>query len=354
MELLQVPHPATHNLIGGWTMKRAALLLVLLTLPAVGQGVSDEFLQHWNYDKSAPLNIKQTGVEDHKGIKVYDITYFSPVGDRAPVVGPNGGIVAAYLVVPPGKGPFPAVIYSHWCMDGSDKKNRTEFLAEALVLARSGVISLLPDEVRVRPGFPEPAKDQSPLNEEQFALPVQQVINLRRGADLLLARNDVDSARLAYVGHSVGAEAGGYLTGVDKRLKAFVLMAAGLSDEVELKTKAYQDLRKQIGADRFDAFVAQHSWTDIGKYVSHAAPATVFLQYASHDDYFSSDEAKQYAEVVSEPKKFKIYDAPHALNAEATLDRVAFLAKQLSFRPPDAKAVARIPVLVQPRSPPAQ
>ena len=127
-------------------------------------------------------------------------------------------------------------------------------------------------------------------------------------------------------------------------------MAAGFSDEVEMKTKAYQDLRLQIGAERFDAFVAQHSWTDIGKYVSHAAPATVFLQYASHDDYYSSDEAKQHAEVVSEPKEFKIYDAPHALNAEATRDRVAFLAKQLSFRPPDAKAVAGIPILVQPPS----
>jgi dienelactone hydrolase len=331
-------------------MKSAALLLVCLALPAAGQRVSDEFLQHWNYDKAAPLNIKQTGVEDHQGIKVYDITYSSPVGDRGPVVGPNGGIVAAYLVIPPGKGPFPAVIYGHWCMDGSDKKNRTEFLAESLVLARSGVISLLPDEVRVRPGFPEPAKDQSPLNEEQFGLGVQQVINLQRGADLLLARKDVDSARLAYVGHSCGAQWGGVLTGVDKRFKALVLMAAGFSDEVEMKTKAYQDLRLQIGAERFDTFVAQHSWTDIGKYVSHAAPATVFLQYASHDDYYSSDEAKQHAEVVSEPKEFKIYDAPHALNAEATRDRVTFLAKQLSFRPPDAKAVAGIPILVQPPS----
>jgi dienelactone hydrolase len=332
-------------------MKRYALLLLLLALPALGQGVSDEFLQYWSYDKSAPLNVKQTGIEDHQGIKVHDITYSSPVGQRSAVVGPNGGIVSAYLVVPSGKGPFPAVIYGHWCMPGSEKMNRTEFLAEALVLARSGVISLLPDHVMVRPGFPRTAKSQEPLNEEQFGIGVQQVINLQRGADLLLARKDVDRARLAYVGHSCDAQAGGYLTGIDRRFKAFVLMAGDLSDEADLKTQRFQALRQQIGAEHFDAFVAQHTWSDTGKYVSHAAPAFVFLQYASHDSFISSDLAKQYEEVVSNPRQFKIYDAEHALNAEATQDRVAFLAKQLSFRPPDKKAVTGIPVLPQPPMP---
>jgi dienelactone hydrolase len=327
-------------------MKQLAIFLVLMAMRAGVQGVNDQFLHHYDYDKTAPLNIKQNGIEDHGGVKVYDITYASPVGDRAAVVGPNGGVVAAYLVVPPGKGPFPAVIYGHWCMPGSDKMNRTEFLAEALVLARSGVISLLPDHVMVRPGFPAP--NQTPLNEEQFAIGIQQIINLQRGADLLLARKDVDRAHLAYVGHSCNAQMGGYLSGIDKRFKAFVLMAGDLSDEVTLKTKMFQDYRQKVGAERFDAFVAQHTWTDTGRYVSHAVPAFVFLQYATHEPFLNGDLAKQYAAVVSEPKKLRIYDAEHALNAEATRDRVAFLAQQLSFRPPDAKAVAGIPPLAQP------
>jgi hypothetical protein len=62
----------------------------------------------------------------------------------------------------------------------------------------------------------------------------------------------------------------------------------------------------------------------------------------------NGDMAKQYFEIVSEPKKLKIYQAPHALNAEATRDRIAFLAEQLSFKPPDAKVVAAIPTLAQP------
>jgi dienelactone hydrolase len=144
-------------------------------------------------------------------------------------VGPNGGIVTAYLIVPRGPGPFPAVIYGHWCMPGSDKKNRTEFLDEALVLAHSGVISLLPDHVSVHPGFVE---DPTPLNEQQIDVEVQQDVNLRRGADLLLARKDVDP-----------------------KLKAFVIMAGDISFEVDKKTKAFEDYRQKVGPEKFDAYI---------------------------------------------------------------------------------------------------
>ena len=57
---------------------------------------------------------------------------------------------------------------------------------------------------------------------------------------------------------------------------------------------------------------------------------------------------KQYFELVSEPKKLKVYEAPHALNAEATRDRIAFLAEQLSFKAHDGKTITAIPALVQP------
>jgi dienelactone hydrolase len=270
------------------------------------------------------------------------------VGERAAAVGPNGGTVTAYLVVPAGKGPFPAVIYGHWCMPGSAKKNRTEFLDEAIVLGQSGVLSLLPDHVIVHPGFVE---NNTPLNENQIAVEVQQDVNLRRGADLLLARKDVDPKRIAYVGHSCDATAGGFLSGIEKRFKAFVIMAGDLSHEVDKTTKAFQEYRQKVGPEKLDAFTAKFSWMDAGKYVSQARPAVMFLQYATDEPLLNGDLAKRYFEIVSEPKKLKIYEAPHALNSEATRDRLAFLAQQLSFKPLDAKTVAAIPALVQPAWP---
>src|ERR1700730_8358065 len=323
----------------------SAHVVLLLVAGASAQESYDQLLHHWCYDASAPLNIKQAGIEDRDSVKIYDISFSSPVNGRSAAVGPNGGTVTAYLIVPSGQGPFPAVIFGHWCMPGSEKKNRTEFLDEATVLAHSGVISLLPDHVIVHPGFVE---DNTPLNEQQIAVEVQQDVNLRRGADLLLARKDVDPRRLAYVGHSCDGSAGGFLSGVEKRFKAFVIMAGDLSFDIDRKTKTFQEYRQKTGADKFDTFAAKYSWMDAGKYVSHAAPATMFLQYASDEPFLNSDMAKQYFEIVSKPKKLKIYSAPHALNLDATRDRFAFLAEQLSFKPPDDKTVTAIPGLVQP------
>lgn len=244
-------------------MKLLACLILLSASFAFTQESYEQLLHHWDYDKSVPLNVKQAGVHDREGVKIYDISYASPVGDRGVAVGPNGGNVTAYLVVPSGKGPFPAVIYGHWCMPGSDKKNRKEFLDEAVVLAHSGVVSLLPDHVTVRPGF---VQDNKPLNETQVAVEVQQDVNLRRGADLLLARKDIDPRRMAYVGHSCDAVSGGFLSGIEKRFKAFVIMAGGLSDEVDQSTQVFKDYRQKVGPKKFDAFVAKFDWMDAGKY----------------------------------------------------------------------------------------
>jgi hypothetical protein len=140
----------------------------------------------------------------------------------------------------------------------------------------------------------------------------------------------------------------GFLSGIDKRFKAFVLMAGPLSDEVALKSKAYQDYRKKVGPERFDAFAAKHSWTDPGKYVSHSEGIPKLLQFATDEPVLNPARAKEYLPYVSEPKMLKIYEAPHALNAEATRDRIDFLANQIGFTAPEPKAIAGVPALVQP------
>jgi len=104
--------------------------------------------------------------------------------------------------------------------------------------------------------------------------------------------------------------------------------------------------RQKIGAEKFDAFVAKYAWTDQGKYVSHAAPAHVFLQYATEEPFITPDRARQYAAVVSEPKQFKLYDAPHSLNAEARRDRIQFLIEQLGLKPVSEAQIASIRIFI--------
>lgn len=312
-------------------------LCLLIAAPSLF-GQDADLLRHFDYDRKASLDIQETGVEHRGSVTIHDISYASPKGGRVP----------AYLVVPGGNGPFAAIIWGHWYMPGSEFLNRKEFLAEAVALAPSGVVSLLTDGPIARPGHVE---DKAPLSDQDATDLVQQVIDMQRAADLLLSRTDVDAKRLAYVGHSYDATVGGFLSGIDKRFKAFVLMAGTLSDQVYMKSKEYQDFRRKVGAEKFDAYQAKYAWLDPGKYVSHAAPAVVFLQYGSQEQYLNPDRDREYAAIVSEPKRFKLYDAPHALNAEARRDRVAFLAEQLSFKAPSSAVIAAIPDLPQPAVP---
>ena len=314
------------------------LFIVSFMIGSIAAAQDADVVRRLHYDREAPLDVRETGVEQHGGVAVRDISYASPKGGRVP----------AYLVVPDGKGPFAAVIWGHWYWENSEFRNRKEFLAEAVALAHAGVVSLLTDGPIARPGHTE---DKVPLTEQQATDLIQQIVDMRRGADLLLARRDVDQKRLAYVGHSYNASVGGILSGIDKRFKAFVLMAGGLSDELDLKTKEVQDYRQKIGPEKFDAFTAKNAWLDPGKFVSHASPATVFLQYARQETFLTPERARAYAALVSEPKRFKEYDAPHALNAEARRDRIAFLTEQLNLKPLDPKLIADVPDLPQPPEP---
>jgi dienelactone hydrolase len=298
-----------------------------------------ELVRRFDYDAKAPLDLKIISSQKRGDSTVYDITYASP----------KGGVVPAYLVVPAtGKGPFAAVVWGHWYWTNSEMRNRKQFLDEAIALASAGVVSLLTDGPIARPGY---VADRNPLSEQRAAEKVQQVIDMRRGVDLLLTRKDVDPTRLAFVGHSYNASVGATLSGVDHRFKAFVLMAGSISDDVIRKTGGFEQFRKQVGPETFDAYMASHVYLDEGKFVSHAAPATVFLQYATQEPFLTPEVARGFEKVVSEPKRFKLYDAPHALNAEARRDRIAFLTEQLKLKPLRAQVIDAIPDLFQPPRP---
>src|SRR5579884_4052412 len=100
-------------------MKAVICAVTLFLSSAFAQQSGSKLARHWDYDKHAPLKFQQQSVRERDGVKIYEITYSAPVDDRGALAGPNAGLVTASLVVPPGRGPFPALIYGHWCMPGS-------------------------------------------------------------------------------------------------------------------------------------------------------------------------------------------------------------------------------------------
>ena len=85
-------------------LTRLVQFVFLIGVPLLSATVSlaqdPELLRHFDYDRTAPLNVKRIGVQ-HRGLAaVFDITYDSL----------KGRVVPAYLVVPKGRGPFAAVV----------------------------------------------------------------------------------------------------------------------------------------------------------------------------------------------------------------------------------------------------
>ena len=81
--------------------------------------------EHFDYDVTAALGVKEVSVQQRDSVSIHDITYISR----------DGGEVPAYLVVPKGSGKFAAVLWGHWLMPNSPTSNREEFLDEAIACA---------------------------------------------------------------------------------------------------------------------------------------------------------------------------------------------------------------------------
>ena len=303
-------------------MKRAFPLLLLVAVfceTALAQNQSTHEL--FDYDQNAPLDVKEVGTIDRDGVRIHDLTYASP----------KGGRITAYLVTPARRGRFAGIVFGHWGYG-----TRTEFLTEAMVYARAGVVSLLVDDLDVRPA---PWRRNAPGSEPEAVRNnfIQSVVDLRRGIDLLRARSDVDPERIAYVGHSSGAHWGAILSAVDRRLKTVVLMA-GVPNETTILMDSddpdYVSFRQTTPREQLDNYFKIISSLDAINYVSQAAPTPLLFQFARFERYFNEAAMQRYAQAASEPKLVLWYDTGHELNdLRALMDRANWLQKYLRFEP---------------------
>lgn len=304
---------------------RKILWLVLLVAAscdaARAQNLSDAVRQMFDYDRNAPLDVKETSVINRDGVAIHDITYASP----------KSGRVTAYLIVPTGKQHCAGIVFGHWGYG-----NRTEFLPEAILYARAGVVSLLVDDLDVRPA---PWRRNAPGTEPEAVREnfIQSVIDLRRGIDVLQARSEIDPNRIAYVGHSSGAHWGAILSAVDRRLKTVVLMAGVPAEKtilLESDDPDYVSFRQSTPKEQLDNYFRIVSPLDAINYVPHSRPTPLLFQFARFEQYFNEAAMEQYARAASDPKLVLWYDTGHALNdVRALADRANWLQRHIGMKP---------------------
>ncbi len=266
---------------------------------------------NFSYNRKLSLDVEEIGVEYKNDISIHDISYASLAEGR----------IRAYLVQPTGKGPFAGIVFVH-----PGPGSRSSFLEEAVMLARMGAISLLIDAPWAYAEFGERVMNMTP--EDIRTMFIQTAVDIRRGVDLILSQRNADADRTGYVGHSFGALLGGVLSGVEKRVKAYALMA-GTGSFTDVAVLNMPDLKGQ----RLEEYRRNMEPIDPIHYIGHAAPSALFFQFGLRDAFYPRENFLEYYDAGSEPKLIKWYDADHySLNEEGRSDRIEWLSMQLGLK----------------------
>jgi len=256
-----------------------------------------ELVKLFDYDTAEPLGYTQTeasATEQAEGSTVCDISYQS-----------GGYTVPAKLVMPDGEGPFPAVLYAHgWTLGPGF------FVPEMQELAREGYAGL----AIVGPEHRAPFAELDTFDaDKEIAANVGYVVDLRRAIDLLETLPTIDAARLGFVGHSIGAQVGGLLSGVDDRIDAYVLMdlVGYYSDPVWGNPPM-----KGVGTEEERArYLDRIAVLNAASYVSRNSGAAFLVQASTDDGPIPNKEA--FFEAAPEPKTLWWWDGGHSFGCES-------------------------------------
>jgi dienelactone hydrolase len=260
------------------------------------------------YDAGAALGVQSRQVATGRAGSIQDLSYTSPRGGRVP----------ALLVLPASKGKHPAVVLMHG--SGGDRR---ELLGLAAGLAARGIVGMTIDSPVAR------LKTQTlpagvPGVRRRNALLEQEVVDLRRAADVLRSRPEVDPARLGYLGFSAGARSGAILSGVEPRIGSFVLISGG-ADPVSAYVKgATPALRKQI--------VPLLQDVDPLRWIRRARPNTIFFQDGKRDEVVPRRALVALIRAAPKPQRVRWYAGGHSPNGREQADALAWLAQRLSAR----------------------
>jgi dienelactone hydrolase len=296
-------------------MRQAVVCFLAVTLVACGgsESASKPGAEIYEYDRSKPLAMRDNGVVNKNyPVKVRDISFAGP-SERVP----------SYLLTPPGKGPYPAVIYLHGA--GGD---RLEMVYTASWLAGRRAVALTVEspyspnrEIQLGPGV-------EGLRRERDRT-VMGIVELRRAVDLLQSLPEVDDDRIGFVGYSAGARSGAILAGVEPRIRAFVFMSGGedtVDEFMALVSPAQRDEVRPLLDD-----------TDGVRFIGQASPAKLLFQAGRRDEVVPRNALETLIRAGSDPKEVKWYDAGHALNKNAQRDQLEWLSDVLEIEGPPVK-----------------
>lgn len=237
----------------------------------------------FEYDRSEPFDLISGVTYPKYGATVQQISFKH-----------DGEYVGALLVTPTGQGPFPVVVYA----PGSNTAG-TMWLKDAGKLAKKGYAGLLLDES----GGPFWQFEGIP---DGLAY-VNYVKDGRRALDLLETMPDIDASRMGFVAWSNGSRLGSFLSGVDDRIRAFVLV--GLNNEDVTTWSADEQADLKAGGVSLEGYATQMSIFDPALYFSRNKDARFLFIWG--DKELTPVVKQWYLDSAPRHSGMHLYDGGH-------------------------------------------
>jgi dienelactone hydrolase len=264
------------------------------------------------YEAAAPLNLKTTLESTANGVEVSALTFASP----------DGGSATGLLFDPVGRaGPRPGIVLMH----GAPGSARA-MAGHGLGLAAHGAVVVAIDAPFARRSGP-----WLRFTPDDRAEQIQLIKDLQRAVDVLRTRPNVDPQRIAYIGISYGGAMGALFAGIERRLKAAVLVVADgglVSHSTGPEDAGF--MSSLSCAARSDWFRAMVPIEPI-RFIPHAAPTPLLLQNGRLDNLVPPADAEALHAAAPASATIRWYSAGHGLNAQALADRHEWLNGQIGL-----------------------
>jgi dienelactone hydrolase len=259
----------------------------------------EDLAAQFAYDASAPVAIVERGSVPDGALTVRDIEF-----------GGASGRARAYVITPSSGGPRPAMVF----VAGSNQR-REDIRADAIVVARRGVVALVLEQSQIIAGRPQIWTFTAQDREEA----IETVIHARRAIDLLAGQGDVDPTRIGYYGFSYGAWLGAVTAAVDRRVSLVVLRSGGPQILAEIARASSRTLTPEY--TRLMGTVDQMSYAP-------SITVPVLVQNGSRDATYTAEQMRAWQERIGGAKTARMYDAGHTLDAAANADALAWIAER--------------------------
>jgi dipeptidyl aminopeptidase/acylaminoacyl peptidase len=266
------------------------------------------------YDVDAPLNLQKTVQSTNNGIEVSSITFDSP----------DGGSVTGFLVDPVTRsGLRPGIVLMHG-MPGT----ASQTVPYATGLAGDGAVVIAIDAPFARRSGPAVRFIDEDRDEQ-----IQLIKDLQRAVDVLRAHPNVDDARIAYHGTSYGGAMGALFVGIERRLRAAVLVVpdGGLVSHFT----GPEDMNFMAGLPCATRNAWLEAMTPIEpiRFIGNARPTALLVQSGRTDELVPAADAEELHAATPDPKTIRWYDAGHGLNQQAFFDRLDWLHEEIGLDP---------------------